>query len=210
MIRVMIAEGSPLVREGLKQEIIRAIGVEVVGEVSNSKQLVHHVQAKAFDVVLLDLAISETCGVKMVRELKRIDPQLSVLILSPYVRPYHVFRLLRNGVAGYLPKQVEPKQVIKAIRATGHGERYISPKVAQRLVLDLGMGLEQPPHERLSEREFQVLCHIAWGSQRSEIAEKLSISPQTVSTYRSRILKKLALRNDAEITRYALLHKLVE
>jgi len=184
MIRVLIADDHPIVREGLKQVI-----------------------EKSPDI--LDFSMPGKSGLDVLRELRTGHPKLPVLVLSMHPEAELAPRLLKAGAAGYLTKESAPKELVNAIRKLHDGGRYVSPALAEKLAADLAGGADRPPHELLSDREYQVLLAIATGKSAHDVAADLSISVKTVRTYRDRIMDKLALANDVELTRYALDNKLV-
>jgi two-component system, NarL family, invasion response regulator UvrY len=163
-----------------------------------------------YDVLLLDISMPGRSGLDILKQLKSDRPKLSVLVLSMYSEEQYALRALKAGASGYMTKESATDELIEAIRKVSTGRKYISPSVAERLAFSLESGDERPPQETLSDREFQVMCMIASGKTIKAIAAELSLSIKTVSTYRARILEKMRMNNNAELTHYAIQNKLVE
>ncbi len=210
MVRVLIADDHPFILKGLRQTLSETMDLEVAAEAQSGEEVLCQVQTETPDVVVLDLTMPGGDGMDVLQRLRTERPGLPVLILSMHQEDQYALRMLKAGAAGYITKAQAPRTVVEAIRKVAQGGRYVSPHMAEELAACLGTGSEKPPHESLSEREFQVLRRIAGCQMTGEIAEALSVSPKTVCTYRARILQKLGLRNDVEIAHYALRHKLVE
>jgi two-component system, NarL family, invasion response regulator UvrY len=208
MIRILIADDHPVVREGFKQIISKAEDLKVVGEALSGFEVIEKIQAEIFDVVVLDLSMPGKDGLEVLKDLKVIQPTLPVLILSMHPEEQVALRTFKSGAAGYLNKESAPGELVNAIRKIHAGGKYVSPALAEKIVTGLDKK-EEEPHESLSDREFQVLRFIASGKDVDEIAEELFISVKTVRTYRDRILDKLNLKNNVEIAHYAIKHKLV-
>jgi len=209
MIRVLIADDHPIVREGLKQVIEKSPDMRVEGEAQSGQEVLDSVARGDWDVLILDFSMPGKSGLDVLRELRRERPALPVLVLSMHPEAELAPRLLKAGASGYLTKESAPKELVNAIRKLHEGGRYVSPALAEKLAADLAGGADRPPHELLSDREYQVLLAIAAGKSSHDIAGELAISVKTVRTYRDRIMEKLALTNDVEITRYALDNRLV-
>jgi len=209
MIRVLIADDHPIVREGLKQVIEKSPDMRVAGEAESGQEALDLVGREDWDVLILDFSMPGKSGLDVLRELRTGHPKLPVLVLSMHPEAELAPRLLKAGAAGYLTKESAPKELVNAIRKLHDGGRYVSPALAEKLAADLAGGADRPPHELLSDREYQVLLAIATGKSAHDVAADLSISVKTVRTYRDRIMDKLALANDVELTRYALDNKLV-
>jgi DNA-binding NarL/FixJ family response regulator len=161
-------------------------------------------------VVVLDIAMPGKSGLDALKEIKAEFPKLPVLMLSMYPEDQYAIRALRSGAAGYMTKDTAPEELVTALRTVSTGRKYISPSLAERLAFNLDTDTKKEPHEMLSDREYQVLCLIARGKTISEIADQLSLSVKTVSTYRGRILEKMKLKNNAELTNYAIRHQLTD
>jgi DNA-binding NarL/FixJ family response regulator len=210
MIRVLIADDHAIVRQGLKQIVSETSDIEVCGEASNGAEAFEEALARKYDVVLLDVSMPVRDGLDVLRQLRRERPRLPVLMLSMHPEEQYAVRALRDGASGYLPKESAPDELVTAIRKVASGGKYVTPSLAERLASFMNKDFEGPAHETLSDREFQVMILIAQGKTQSEIAEALSLSVKTISTYRGRILEKLGLSNNAEIMSYALNNGLVK
>ena len=208
--RVLIADDHPIVRRGLHQLLAEETDLSVVGEVPDGDALVAAIAAGSTDVVILDLSLPGARGLDLLRRLRADFPRIPVLVLSIHPEEPYALRCLKAGAAGYVEKTSDSGELVEAIRTVAAGRRYLSPRVAERLVGGTDVRQErQPPHETLSEREFQVMCRIAGGRTISEIAAELELSVKTVSTYRARLLAKMGLRTNSEITRYVFEHQLL-
>lgn len=210
MIKILIADDHPVVREGLKQIISKASDLVVEGEALNGQDVIDLMAAGSFDVIVLDLNMPGRDGFEILRELRKTHVHLPILILSIYPEDQVGIRVLRAGASGFLSKDSAPKELINAIRKIHSGGKYVSPALAEKLAVEVTMRDVEVPHKGLSDREFQVLCMIASGKSIREIAETLSLSEKTVRTYRERLLEKMKLRNDVELTHYAIQHNLIE
>ncbi len=210
MIRLLIADDHAIVREGLKQIVAEIGDMSVDGEASNGQQVMELVRQRDWDVVLLDLAMPGRGGIDTLRQLKREKPDLPVLILSIYPEDQYAVRALKDGAAGYLTKESAPEELVKAIRKAAKGGKYVSPALAERLAYELETDADKPPHERLSDREYQVMLMLASGRTVGQIAEELSLSVKTVSTNRARLLRKMGMKTNAELTYYAVKRQLVD
>ncbi|MBI3345949.1 MAG: response regulator transcription factor [Burkholderiales bacterium] len=210
MIRVLICDDHLIVRQGIKQVLAEAEDVRVVGEAANGPDAIQQVRAGQVDVVLLDIAMPQRDGLDILKALKSEFPRLPVLMLSTYPDRQYAVRSLKLGAAGYLNKSADSEQMIDAVRSVARGKLFITPSVAEQLAGAVGAGSgrradsEQPLHERLSHREHQVFQLLAAGRSVGEIAEQLVLSPNTVSTYRARVLEKIAVRNDVELALFAV------
>jgi DNA-binding NarL/FixJ family response regulator len=210
MIRILIADDHPIVRAGLRQIILEAADMVVAAEASDGHEVLAKVRQADFDVVLLDLTIPGLSGLDVLKQVKIEKPNLRVLILSVHPEDQYAVRVLRAGAWGYVTKASAPEQLIAAIRKVHEGRRYVSPVLAEQLAEHLEPGAATMPHESLSDREYQVLCLLASGKTATEIAVTLVLSVKTVSTYRSRILEKMGMRTNAELTHYAIQNRLVD
>jgi two-component system, NarL family, invasion response regulator UvrY len=209
MIKILIADDHPVVRQGLKQILAETRDIVVADEAASGQEVMKKVTKNDYDVILLDISMPGRNGLDILRELKSKRPKAAVLILSIYPEDQYAVRVLKLGAAGYLTKESVPEELINAIRKVAQGRKYISATLAEKLAVDLELNAEKPVHENLSDREYQVLCMISSGKRLKEIAEELSLSIKTISTYRTRILDKMKLRNNAELIRYALQNNLV-
>jgi two-component system invasion response regulator UvrY len=209
VIRVLIADDHPIVRKGLKQIVTEQPDMLVAADTGDGREILPLAEAHPLDVVVLDLNMPGLSGLEALSQLRQRHPRLPVLVLSVHPEGDFAFRALKAGAAGYLNKEAAPEELTGAIRRVAGGKRYVSPKLAEMLADSLATG-EGPPHASLSDREFQVLRMIASGKTVSEIAGEIALSVKTVSTYRARILEKMDMRTNAELTHYAIANRLVE
>jgi DNA-binding NarL/FixJ family response regulator len=207
-INILIADDHPVVRTGLRQILGSEADVWIVAEVADGDALLHTLASAPVDVLLLDLAMPGAPFPALLREVKSRYPRLRVLVLSMQPEDQFAVRALRDGAAGYLSKDRSPQELIAAVRKVVQGGTYVSPTLADQLATALDAGRAPIAHEALSDREHEVLRLIGAGKAVREIATTLSLSPKTVSTYRTRILEKLGLQTSAELIRYALQHQL--
>ena len=210
MIKVLIADDHPIVRQGLRQILAGISDMKVAGEAVNGQETLEQVRAGGWDVLVLDITMPGRSGFDILKELKHLQPDLPVLVLSIHAEEQFAVRVLKAGASGYLTKENAPDELIKAIRKVVSGGKYISRTLAERLAFGLDAASERPRHEALSDREFQVMQMVASGKTLTKIAEELSLSTKTVSTYRTRLLQKMNLETNAEIIRYAIENGLIE
>ncbi len=210
MIKVIVVDDHAVVREGLKRIIAESGGMTVSGEAADGHEAMQVIKKEPCDVVLLDITMPNKSGLDVLKDLRAEQPRLPVLVLSMHPEDQYAVRVLRAGAAGYITKESAPAKLVQAIRKVVRGGKYVSPSLAEKLVYDLGTNTDKAPHEILSDREYQVLCMIASGKTVTQIAEELALSVKTISTYRVRILEKLQMNNNAEITRYAIKEGLVD
>lgn len=209
MIRVLIADDHPIVRQGLKQILSQEPEFSVCGEAQTSQDVLDLIRKQSWDVVILDISMPGRGGLDVLKDIKRERPKLPVLILSMHPEDQYAIRALRAGASGYVTKESAPEELVSAVRKIIRGGKYISPTLAERLALEIEAPTEKPPHELLSDREYQVLVMIASGKTVSQIADELSLSVKTISTYRARLLEKMKMKTNAELTHYAIENKLV-
>jgi DNA-binding NarL/FixJ family response regulator len=212
MIRILLCDDHRIVREGLKQILADTPDIEVAGECADGPEVVRQARVQAIDLVLLDIAIPLQDGLDVLRQLKQEMPRLPVLMLSTYPEKQYAARCYRLGAAGYLNKSADTEQLVEAIRKAADGGVYVSPHMAETLAAELSARTahtQRAAHESLSHREYQVFQLIAAGRSVKEIADQLTLSPNTVSTYRSRILEKTGASNDVGIAMYAVRHQLL-
>ncbi|MBN9698223.1 MAG: response regulator transcription factor [Zoogloea sp.] len=209
-IRVLIADDHAIVRQGLRQILSDTPDLTVTGEAENGVQAVQMVRSGEWDVILMDVSMPDRNGIDALKLIKKEFPRLPILILSMYPEEQYAIRALKAGAAGYLTKQSAPDLLVTAIRQVASGKKYVSPSLAEELANAIGEDSDRPAHEKLSDREYQTLCMIASGKTPTEIAEALNLSVKTVSVYRARLLEKMNLRNNAELTHYGLKHGLAE
>jgi DNA-binding NarL/FixJ family response regulator len=208
MINVVLADDHALVRQGLKQILLAQSDFAVGGEAANHGEVMQLLRRSLPDVLVLDINMPGKNGIDTLKQAKQEFPRLPVLMLSMYPEDQYAVRALKAGAAGYLTKMAAPDQLVDAIRVVARGRKYITPELAQSLADSRDP--EVAPHELLSDREFQVLRLMASGRTLSQIGDDLALSPKTVSVYRARLLAKLRLSSNAELTRYALTHQLVD
>ena len=195
MLRIIIADDHAVVRQGLKQIVAETSDMVVAGEADNGQELLDKIKVEDYDVVILDITMPVRNGMDVLKQLRSERPRLPVLILSIHSEEQYASRALRAGASGYLTKESAPDELIAAIRKVSSGGKYVSSSLAEKLAFELETGREQTPHEKLSDREYQVMCMIASGKTVMEIAEELLLSEKTISTYRSRILEKMKMKN---------------
>lgn len=210
MIKVLIADDHALVREGLKQVIGQHSDIKVAGEAKNGQEALEKVWKEDFDVVLLDISMPGLSGMDILKEMKSAKPDLYVLMLSMHPEKQYAVRALKSGASGYLTKESAPEELIDAIRRVSTGLKYVTLSLAEKFATDLGVDYDKPLHEQLSDREFQVMVKISRGNTVKEIAEKLSLSVKTISTYRTRILKKMNMKSNSDITSYLMENNLTD
>jgi len=210
VIRVLIADDHAILRRGLIEILRREFKDAFCSEAENAQQALAQVESHGWDLVILDVTMPGRSGFDVLVDLKRVQPKLPVLVLSMHPEDQYGKRVLRAGASGYMSKDSAPEELIKAVRKVLAGGRYVSPALAEVLALDLGRGADQPLHERLSDRELEVLRLMGSGKTISQIAEVLHLSVATVSTYRARILEKMSMTTTAELMNYAIRNQIVD
>lgn len=210
MINILIADDHELIREGLKKILKKEPDMEVMGEARNAQEIFDQVKNRKLSIVLLDISMPGLSGLDVLTELRKSYPKLPVLILSMHPEDRFAIRALKAGAAGYVTKDSAVGELVKAIRKVVTGSRYVSVRLAEKLADELEMGSQKPLHEALSDREFQVMRMVAAGKKVSDIAGELSLSISTVNTYRTRILEKMKMETNVELTRYAIENHLIE
>ena len=210
MIRIALVDDHAVVRAGLRQFLADHVDLRVVAEAANGQQALDIVRQEIADVLLLDISMPGQSGVDALRAIKARAPALPVLILSGFPEEHYATTLLRQGAAGYLNKDCDPEEIVKAIRTVARGRKYITAGVAERLADGLGAGGDRPLHEQLSERELQVFLRLAKGETISHMADSMSLSVKTVSTYRTRVMEKMKLESNSDLTYYALKNGLIQ
>jgi len=210
MIRVLIADDHTIVRHGLKQIVDAEPDMATVGEAKNGNEVIELVRKTPVDIVVLDISMPGRNGLETLKDLKREQPAIAVIVLSMHPKDQYAVRVIRAGAAGYLTKEDAPEELVSAIKKAYRGEKYISPDVAELLADYVERGSAgDAPHKLLSDREYEVFCEIGKGKNLTQISEELFLSVKTISTYRSRIMEKSGMTTNAEITRYCIEHKLV-
>lgn len=215
MTRILITDDHALIRRGLRQILVEGsdkvgFGRLVVEEAANAEEALQKIWKDHWDAVVMDISMPGRSGLDVLRDIKLARPQLPVLILSMHSEEQFAVRVLKAGAAGYITKASAPQELVQAIKKVMSGGKYVSPSLAERLAYDLSQPTDKPPNETLSDREFQVMCLIASGKTVSQIAEKLGLSVKTISTYRARVLEKMGMKTNAELTHYAIKNRLVE
>ena len=210
MIRLLVVDDHDVVRIGMKQVFEGRVDMEVAGEARTGEEAIALLRKDSFDVALVDLSLADMSGLDVLRRARRIRPAMAVLIVSGFPEEQYAVNILKAGAAGFVPKDAPPESLVSAVLTAMQGRRYVSPKLADRLAQGLaGPPLDSPSHAALSEREFQIFCKIASGQGVSDIARELFLSVKTVSTYRTRILEKMGMKTNADITYYAVKNKLI-
>ena len=209
MIRILIADDHAIVRQGLKQIVATDNQMKIVGEASNGNEVLNLMRKTAVDVIVLDINMPGRNGLETLKDLKRDYPALPVIILSMHPEDQYAVRVLKAGAAGYMSKETAPEELLTAIKKVYRGGKYISPEIAELLAFHIQSKNENEPHKSLSNRELEVFYLLAGGTTVSQISEKLNLSVKTVSTYRTRILEKMGMTSNSELTRYAFDHRLL-
>jgi two-component system invasion response regulator UvrY len=210
MINILIADDHAVVRKGLRQILTETPDLRVADEAVDGEDVLEKVKRNSYDVIVLDISMPGMSGLDALKRLNVEHPDLPVLVLSIYSEDQYALRVLKAGASGYLTKESAPGELVSAIRKVAKGGKYVSAYLAEKLAFGLSAPANANPHENLSDREMQVLCMIASGKTISEIAQDISLSVKTVSTYRRRILTKMKLKNNAELTHYAIRNNLIE
>jgi two-component system invasion response regulator UvrY len=208
MLKILIADDHPVVRRGLKQIIAEISDMVVADEATDGWEVLSKVRAGDYDVVLLDITMPGKNGIDVLTQLKCEKPSLPILVLSMHPEEQFAVRALRAGASGYLTKESAPNELVTAIQKVSSGGMYVSPSLAEELASVIQQS-EKLPHKSLSNREYQVMCLFASGKTATEIAKEMSLSVKTISTYRSRILEKMGMKNNAQFIRYAVKNRLV-
>jgi len=210
MINVFIADDHAIVRQGVKQVLSEYPDIKLTGEAADGQEVLRQARTEVWDVLVLDLSLPDCSGLDVLKSLKHEQPNLPVLVLSMHAEDQFALRCLKAGASGYLTKESVPEELVKAIRKAAVGRKYISSNLAETLAFGLQTTADQPRHASLSDREFQVVQRMGAGKTTKEIAEELSLSVKTVSTYRARILEKLDLKTSAAIIHYAVQNGLID
>jgi DNA-binding NarL/FixJ family response regulator len=210
MIKILIADDHTIFREGLKHILTDYSDLIVTDEARNGQEVLEKVWNNEYDMVLLDISMPGMNGLEVLKRLKKEKPKLSVLVLSMHPEEQYAVRALKSGASGYLTKESATDELITAIRKISQGRKYITSSLAERLAFGLETDAEKPPHETLSDREYQVLLMIASGKTITQIARELFLSVKTVSSHRSHILEKMEMKTNAELTHYVIKHNLLD
>jgi DNA-binding NarL/FixJ family response regulator len=209
-MRILIADDHPIVRTGLKQILAAERDMTVVGEAKNGQEALELGRTLDWDIAILDYSMPGRSGVDLLREIKRHHPDRPILVLSMFPEELHATQVFKAGGSGYMNKESAGEELTNAIRKVAKGGRYVSPALAEKLAAELSPGNERAPHELLSDREYRVMWLLASGKSISRIAKEMILSPSTISTYRTRILRKLGLANNAQLVHYAIKRQLIE
>lgn len=209
-IKILIADDHAIVREGLKQIVAEEKDMIVSGEAENASSLMSLLEKDNWSIVVLDINMPGKSGLEALKDIKHLYPDLPVLILSMFSEDQYGLRAIKAGASGYLKKVSAPTELVIAIRKIVSGRKYINPDLAEKLAENLGSENQNNLHEKLSDREYQIMCNIALGKTAEEIAEDLSLSINTIYTYRNRILEKMSMKSNVELTQYALQNRLIE
>ena len=210
MVRVLVADDHAVVRQGLKQILADTFGMKVVAEASDGAAVLERLRGAGVDVVVLDLSMPGMSGVEVIKQIRREYPSVYVLVLSMHSEDQYAVRVMRAGASGYLTKESAPGELVVALRRVADGHKYVSGSLAEKLAIGLERGADREPHETLSDREYEVLRRLAAGQTVGQIATELVLSPKTVSTFRSRLMRKMNMHNNAEVIRYAITHGLFD
>lgn len=210
MIRVLIADDHAILRQGLKTIISETEDILVCDEAVNGEEALQKADPSRCDIIVLDISMPGGNGIQTLQTLRKQGLKIPVLILSMHEEDQYALRMIKAGADGYLNKQSAPEKLIEAIRVVAEGRKYISEALAEKMAFALDESSEKLPHEKLAQREYEVMIMISKGDKTNEIAQKLSLSPKTISTYKNRILEKMKMRNAIELTRYALENNLIE
>lgn len=208
MIKIMIVDDHPLIREGIKQILANETDMALAGEARSASELAEKLKSGKYDLVLLDINLPDSNGLELIKNMKN-DFSLPVLVLSMYKEEEYALRSLRAGASGYIVKETAPTQLVAAIRKVASGGKHVSPELAEQMASSLEPGFIEAPHKTLSDRELQILLMIGMGKTPTEIAKSLRLSIKTVSTYRTRILEKMKMKNTSQLMHYVLKHNLL-
>jgi DNA-binding NarL/FixJ family response regulator len=210
VIKILIVDDHAVVRQGLRKILSEQPDMAVIDEAGSAEQLMEIVGTKKWDILIMDISMPGKSGLDVLKQLHQEQPRLPILFLSMLPEEQFAVRVLQAGASGYMTKETAPEELVKAVRKICAGGKYISSAVAEKFAGQFNSKTQQLPHEKLSEREFQVLCKIASGKPLTKIAEELYLSVKTVTTYRARVLAKMSMTSNAELIRYGVEHKLTE
>lgn len=210
MIKILLADDHPIIIKGLKQIIEEEDDMKVTGEAKNGNEALELMRKNDYDIAILDITMPKKTGVEVIEEMKYLKKKIPVLVLSVHPEDQFAMRILKTGAKGYMTKESAPEHIVEAIKKIVNGGKYISPALAEKILSDMNSDRDEAPHETLSNREFQIIIMIASGKTLKEIAKELNLNIKTISTYRQRILEKMNMTSNAELTRYVLDNKLME
>ncbi len=208
--RILLVDDYAVVRQGLKQILGEPMADAVFEDAASGAEALEKAHAGEWDIVILDMSLPDRSGLEVLKELRQSLPKLPILVLSMHPEEQFAVRALRAGANGYVTKRTAAAELVTAVAKVLKGGRYISPSLAERLVVEVRTGAEKAPHEKLSDREYQVFRLLAMGHTVKEIGERLALSPQTISTHRSRLMEKMGMTTNAELTQYAIRNRLLE
>ncbi|HEX8874074.1 MAG TPA: response regulator transcription factor [Nitrosospira sp.] len=203
-MNVLIVDDHAIVRQGLRQILVESGKVALIGEAERGADAMRHVRDGRWDVVVLDISLPDRNGIEILKQIKKESPNIRILMLSMHDEGLYAIRALKAGASGYITKQSAPGELMAAIHQVARGRKYLTTTLAEAMADSLGDNHDRPPHEMLSDREYQTLCLIASGKSLTDAAEEMCLSVKTVSVYRSRLLEKMKLKNNAELTHYAI------
>ncbi len=203
-MNILIVDDHAIVRQGLRQILVESADVTLIGEAEHGAEAMRHVREGGWDVVVLDISLPDRNGIEILKQIKKEAPKIRVLMLSMHDEGLYAIRALKAGASGYITKQSAPSELMAAIHQVARGRKYLTATLAEAMADSLGEDHDRPPHETLSDREYQTLCLIASGKSLTDAAEEMCLSIKTVSVYRSRLLEKMKLKNNAELTHYAI------
>ncbi len=209
MMKILIADDHEVVRRGIREILVEGLSFIQVGEAGDTSSLVEMALAEDWDIVISDLSMPGGGGIEAIRRIREMKPVQKILIITIYPEEQYAIRVFQAGATGFLNKDTAPDQLIRAVQTIMDGKKYIQPSLAEKMTAVIGLEANLLPHELLSEREMEVMLRIAKGQSVSQIAKELSLNPNTINTYRSRILQKMELSSNTEITRYTVEQKLV-
>jgi DNA-binding NarL/FixJ family response regulator len=209
MIKILLADDHPIIIKGLKQIIEEEDDMKVTGEAKNGNEALDLMRKNDYDIAILDITMPKKTGVEVIEEMKYLKKKIPVLVLSVHPEDQFAMRVLKTGAKGYMTKESAPENIVDAIKKIINGGKYISPTLAEKILSDINSDRDEAPHETLSNREFQIIVMIASGKTLKEIAEELNLNIKTISTYRQRILEKMNMTSNSELTRYVLDNRLM-
>ena len=210
MIRILVADDHTIVREGLKQILLNTEDLKVAREASNGNEVLQFIREENYDVIMLDMSMPGRSGIELIKQIKEEKPALRILVLTMHGEEQYAIRAFKAGAQGYLTKESAPGELVSAVRKVATGGMYVSNNLAEKLAFNLSVETDKLPHEKLSDREYDVFRRIANGQTISEIAEALSVSIKTISTHKTRILQKMEMQTQADLIKYALSHHLLD
>lgn len=210
MLRILIVDDHAVVREGLKHILRSEFKSLNISEAENADEAEAVLNSQKMDMVILDITMPGRSGLDVLRDIRRVHTSLPVLVLSIHPESQYALRVIKSGASGYMTKESAPRELVSAVEKILNGKKYLSEPMTQLLLEEIKHDSEKPPHETLSNREFEILCLIAKGTSLKDIAARLRLRPKTVSTYRMRLLEKMSMESNAELTRYAVEHDLID